>query len=194
MNWEDAAGRGNELSGFGVRAIYLISSLIPLFLSVDTPAVDVIHGGVKSNAIPEWAEAIVHHRVATHSSISELKEEYLHELTWLAADLDLQLFAWGEEIKELQSNRSRYDSLRRNADRKFIGKLFIEAWSEELEPAPSTPFSSNLSDAESKAWRLLSGVIRNVWRVDESGEELDGEGEGILVAPSLMQGNTDTQK
>lgn len=35
-------------------------------LSKTTQAVDIIHGGVKSNALPENAFAIVNHRIAQH--------------------------------------------------------------------------------------------------------------------------------
>lgn len=186
------------------------STSVPFILNPSL-AVDIFHGGVKSNAVPEQAETIINHRVATHSSISELKKQYTNKLRWLAQRLDLQLFAWGEEVQEFHSPRSHsvlYDkngsvihlSPPRERERPFIGKVYFEQYSEGLEPAPKTPISSNLGNEDSKAWRLFSSVIRNVWRVDGDGQAIEnedenqGEGEGIIVAPSLMQGNTDTQR
>jgi len=163
------------------------------------PAVDIFNGGVKSNAVAEQATAVVNHRVATHSSISELKQEYIRELGWLAQQLDLELFAWGEKVEEFHPRSHMHfptdgsGKMRYTENHPFIGKLFIEAWSEPLEPAPKTPISNE--DENAKAWRLFSSVIRNVWKVDEHGEMDESEaGEGIIVAPSLMQGNTDTQR
>ena len=41
-------------------------------LSRTTQAVDIIQGGVKSNALPENAFAIVNHRIAQHRSVRSL--------------------------------------------------------------------------------------------------------------------------
>jgi Gly-Xaa carboxypeptidase len=53
------------------------------------------------------------------------------------------------------------------------------SWWRSLEPSP-------ISTHKSDAWKYFSGVIKHVF--DE-----EGEGNDVLVAPTIAQGNTDTK-
>jgi Gly-Xaa carboxypeptidase len=45
-----------------------------------TQAIDLIGGGVKSNALPEQAWAVVNHRIAIERSVSMLQLRWFHSL------------------------------------------------------------------------------------------------------------------
>ncbi|KAI5959128.1 hypothetical protein CANMA_004146 [Candida margitis] len=51
--------------------------LLSRYLIVSTQAVDTSKAGVKSNALPEYVEAVINHRVAVESTVDEV---YVHDL------------------------------------------------------------------------------------------------------------------
>jgi Gly-Xaa carboxypeptidase len=61
-----------------------------------------------------------------------------------------------------------------NASTAATGKIILSNFDESLEPAPVSPFTT-------PAYKLFSGTIKQVL------------GEDIIVAPTLMTGNTDTK-
>ncbi|KAG8972013.1 hypothetical protein FRC05_010426 [Tulasnella sp. 425] len=130
-----------------------------------TQAIDVIHGGVKSNALPEEAFAIVNHRIAIDSSIQALKNSVIDILSPVASKHNLELV--------------RFDNISVSAtSSSFTGKITLsDAWGNALEPAP-------ISSLDSPAYKLLSGTIRAAWEDAHPGDE------SIIVAPSMMGGNT----
>ncbi|KAJ7927582.1 hypothetical protein B0H13DRAFT_1598716 [Mycena leptocephala] len=54
-----------------------------------TQAVDIIHGGVKVNALPEQATAVVNHRISVDSSVKEIHQRYIKLLTPVAKRFNL---------------------------------------------------------------------------------------------------------
>ncbi|KIO27098.1 hypothetical protein M407DRAFT_73707, partial [Tulasnella calospora MUT 4182] len=133
-----------------------------------TQAVDMIHGGVKSNALPEEAFAIVNHRVAIDSSLEALKESVVNLLSPVISKHNLELVGFNNASVSAPSGSVR-------------GKVTLsDAWGDALEPAP-------ISSTDSAAYQLLSGSIRAAW------EDAHPTEESIIVAPSMMGGNTDTR-
>ncbi|KAG8984577.1 hypothetical protein FRB93_006422 [Tulasnella sp. JGI-2019a] len=133
-----------------------------------TQAVDIISGGVKVNALPEEAYALVNHRVSTDSSIAELQEAIISLFTPFTADRNLALNAFGRDIHQWSPVAP-------------IANVTIgEAFAPALEPAPVTPTTG-------AAWRLLGGTIRSAYR------DAEGDGKEIVVAPITARGNTDTR-
>lgn len=131
-----------------------------------TQAVDLISGGVKINALPEQATAVINHRIDVTSSTSDIRSHIYHTLSLLAHKLGL----------ELVGNGSGWDFIPPSPSlKKSVGKVVLsDAFDSALEPAPFTPLG------EAKPWVLLQGVMRAVWK-------------DILVAPDVMGGNTDTK-
>ncbi|KAF7291986.1 Carboxypeptidase S [Mycena indigotica] len=134
-----------------------------------TQAVDIIHGGVKSNALPEQASAIVNHRIATQSSVKETIDRDAQLVKALAAEFNLSVTAYGEHLTPLGA--PAYGTLELTAP-------------QTLEPAPIAP-----SDA--KPFKLLAGTIRAVFKTARA-DTLDKDKE-IFVMPGIMSGNTDTR-
>ncbi|TAQ84480.1 hypothetical protein B7494_g7200 [Chlorociboria aeruginascens] len=61
-----------------------------------------------------------------------------------------------------------------NTSTSSVGQVILENFGETLEPSPVSPFDTD-------AYKLLSGTIKQVL------------GEDMIVAPSVMTGNTDTK-
>lgn len=131
-----------------------------------TQAVDLISGGVKINALPEQATAVINHRIDVSSSTAKVRQHVYSTLRPVAERLGLAIEGEGDEWGFIQRGAGA---------NKIQGTLILsDAFESALEPAPFTPLG------EARPWVLLQGVMRAVWT-------------DILVAPDLMGGNTDTK-
>ncbi|KAF7356747.1 Gly-X carboxypeptidase [Mycena venus] len=139
-----------------------------------TQAVDIVQGGVKSNALPEQAYALVNHRISTQSSVAETMAHDAALLAPLAAQFNLSYTAFGKAM-----------SL---SDGPALGTLTLkDAYGTFLEPAPVSPIKGKGSEA----YQLLSGTIKATYAAHR-GLDLDAK-DGIAVAPGMSTGNTDTR-
>ncbi|KAF7370754.1 Gly-X carboxypeptidase [Mycena sanguinolenta] len=137
-----------------------------------TQAVDIVHGGVKSNALPEQAYALVNHRIATTSSVHETMVHDTALLAKLAAQYNLSYTAFG-------------DTLLRGGSRTLTLK---DAYGRSLEPAPVSPIAGKGSEA----YQLLSGTIKAT-HAAHRGLDLASKAGQITVVPGMKTGNTDTR-
>ncbi|KAF9530344.1 carboxypeptidase S [Crepidotus variabilis] len=145
-----------------------ISSLVR-----NTQAIDIIQGGVKSNALPEEAWAVVNHRVAVVSSLKEVQERDAALLRKLARKFNLAYEAFGNTITKASASTS--------------GSLVISDWQgTALDVAPVTPYGKDAAP-----YQLLAGTIKATYNAHRGISE--GEGKSIIVAPGIMSGNTDTR-
>ncbi|CAO1620640.1 unnamed protein product [Parajaminaea phylloscopi] len=137
----------------------------------------LFHGGVKVNAIPASSQVDIDHRVALHHTIEYIQEWYTKRLTSFAKQHNLALSAWGQEAAHNPTTPA--------------GKMTLELGSPPLHPAPRTPTSG----ADANAWRLFQSLIRSTWQQPPSQEDraAPSSSQEILVAPSQMNGNTDTR-
>ncbi|KIJ65710.1 hypothetical protein HYDPIDRAFT_110859 [Hydnomerulius pinastri MD-312] len=129
-----------------------------------TQAVDIVEGGVKVNALPERASVVVNHRIGEHSSVGELQQHLIDVLSPVATKYDLTLNAFGRVV--------------RTGD---AGEVTLsDAYGTALEPSPVTP-------AGYGPYSILGGSIKATL---ESSSFYNVT--GVVVAPSLSLGNTDT--
>ncbi|KAH9027920.1 carboxypeptidase S, partial [Lactarius hengduanensis] len=137
-----------------------------------TQAIDLIQGGVKTNALPEGAWAVVNHRIATQRfSVSAVQRRDTDVLKHLSNEFNLSFTAFGSDITPNGAPSA--------------GKLTLtDAWESGLEPAPVTP-----TDEDSAPWQLLSGTIKATYNAHRGLEGADN----IFVSPGVMSGNTDTR-
>ncbi|KAI3403071.1 hypothetical protein KGF56_004131 [Candida oxycetoniae] len=145
-------------------------SLLSRYLISSSQAVDIIHGGVKSNALPEYVEIVVNHRIAVESSVNEIYDHDLFHVQQIAEKFDLGLVSENKTLREETPN----------------GKLVIYKAS-QLEPAPITP-------TVGPVWELFSGNIRHVYeQLAFSDPNSEYHGMQVIVAPGIATGNTDTK-
>ncbi|KAJ7115835.1 hypothetical protein C8R44DRAFT_832690 [Mycena epipterygia] len=137
-----------------------------------TQAIDIIQGGVKSNALPEQAYALVNHRISTQSSVGETMAHDTALLKSLASKFNLTYTAFGVSLSEEGAPA--------------IGTLTLkDAYGTSLEPAPVSPISGD----ESAPYKLLSGTIKATYNAHRSLTD----SSSIAVAPGMSTGNTDTR-
>lgn len=153
-----------------------------------TQAIDLVQGGVKTNALPEEAWAVVNHRIAMQgsvfahglilvratytglvsSTVAAVKERDASLLKHLAKEFNLTYTAFGSAITE--------------GDVPSAGTLTLtDAWGTALEPAPITP-----TGEDTAPWQLLSGTIKATYNAHR---DLEGR-DNIFVSPGIMTGNT----
>ncbi|KAF9786344.1 carboxypeptidase S [Thelephora terrestris] len=160
------------ISDDALRAVESIIFKVPLISSLvgTTRAVDIIGGGVKANALPEDAWAVINHRIATDSSVSEVINIDTQLVKPIAAKFNLSLTSFGDVITD--PSVPYYGSI-----------VLSDPWGNQLEPAPISPYKS------SAAFDILSGTIKSVYNTHRG---LSGD-DNIEVYPSYMTGNTDTR-
>ncbi|EIW79241.1 carboxypeptidase S [Coniophora puteana RWD-64-598 SS2] len=136
-----------------------------------TQAIDLIHGGVKVNALPEQVYAIVNHRISTESSVAVTQAHDRDLLYDFAQQFNLSYVAFGEQLTD--------DNL------PTFGTLVVQNnHGDGLEPAPTTP-----TDADALPYRVLSGSIKAAYN---SHRNIEGD-DNVIVSPGIMSGNSDTR-
>lgn len=135
------------------------------FLVTTSQAVDIIYGGVKSNALPEHASVLINHRIAVEESVESTAQKVLNQVTEFAEKFDLGVVYDGQTIIEPTA-----------------GGYFNYSLNEPLEPAPVTPVGDEI-------WNTFGGALRYLY------EELvfPETDETFIFAPYLSTGNTDTK-
>ncbi|KAI0251422.1 carboxypeptidase S [Lactifluus subvellereus] len=135
-----------------------------------TQAIDLVQGGVKSNALPEEAWAVVNHRIATQSSVAAVQQRDTDALKGLANEFNLSFTAFGSLVSPEGGPTE--------------GTLTLtDAYGTALEPAPMTP-----TNEDSAPWQLLSGTIKATYNAQRG-----LEGDNVVVSPGVLSGNTDTK-
>jgi Gly-Xaa carboxypeptidase len=133
------------------------------YLFTSSVAVDIIHGGVKNNALPERTQITVNHRINVGSSSSVIKTHIASLAAQIAHKYNLTLHAFNGTETPSSITLSHRDTL--------------------LEPAPITPTTLTSSSNSSRLtpFNVLSGTTRALY------------GKELLVSPGIMTGNTDTR-
>lgn len=130
-----------------------------------TQAVDLIHGGVKVNALPEKVNAVVNHRIAEHDSVAAVQAHMTKVILPVAQKYDLSLDAFGTNV---------------TAGSGAGGHVALsDAWGTALEPSPVTP------TGKGDPYQILAGTIK---ATIESAQGY--KAKGVVVAPLLPTGNT----
>lgn len=175
------------------KALVVVQNMllkIPLFKALvgTTQAIDLINGGVKANALPENAVAVVDHRIAADrcvdsltlpstlsfcvilgSSVNAVREHSTAILKPLTTRFNLSYVAFGSHVTE--EGVPSYGML-----------TLSDAWNTALEPAPVTP-----TGPDAVPFQLLAGTIKATYNAHRA-----LQADPITVIPSLGAGNTGT--
>ncbi|KAJ7733233.1 hypothetical protein DFH07DRAFT_871009 [Mycena maculata] len=125
-----------------------------------TQAVNIVYGGVKANALPEVATAIINHRIAEHSSVIEVQDHLVHIISAVAAGFNMSLHAFGRPPVHCAGEKSQI--------------VLTDAFGTGLEPSPVTPIESG------GPYDLLGGTIKASLKT--SGRF---NSTGVVISPSL---------
>ncbi|KAL4268708.1 peptidase M20A family protein [Pleurotus pulmonarius] len=150
---------------------FLFADSVEKSLAGTTQAIDLINGGVKSNALPEQARAVINHRIDSMSSSIIVKERDTTLLKEIAHRFNLSYTAFGDEITE--------------GGVPSAGTISISS-PLVLEPAPVSPIVMD----KTTPYGVLSGSIRATYDARRSQNHLSGD---IFVTPGMPTGNTDTR-
>ncbi|KAH7082898.1 hypothetical protein BKA63DRAFT_501813 [Paraphoma chrysanthemicola] len=133
------------------------------YLFTTSVAVDIIHGGVKSNALPERTQVTVNHRINVGSTSAAVKKHISSLAAQVAKKYNLALHAFNGTETPSSITLSAHPTL--------------------LEPAPVTPTNLHPSSNTTRVtpFAVLSGTTRALY------------GKELLVSPGIMTGNTDTR-
>lgn len=144
---------------------FMRQDLSSKYLVTTSQAVDIIAGGVKSNALPESATVLINHRIAVEETVASTGKKVLDQILAFAKKYDLGVIANDVVMKE--KTKSGY-----------INYVF----NEPLEPAPITPVGDEI-------WNLFGGSLRHLY------EDLvfPDKNDTFIVAPYISTGNTDTK-
>jgi Gly-Xaa carboxypeptidase len=137
------------------------------YLFTSSVAVDIIHGGVKNNALPERTQITVNHRINVGSSSAVIKQHIAALAAQVAGKYNLTLHAFNGTETPSSITLAHGETL--------------------LEPAPITPTSLTspsaavVNDKGVTPYEILSGTTRALY------------GSDLVVSPGIMTGNTDTR-
>ncbi|OBA22245.1 carboxypeptidase S [Metschnikowia bicuspidata var. bicuspidata NRRL YB-4993] len=144
---------------------YLSRDSSTKFLVRTSQAVDVVHGGIKSNALPEHVSVLINHRIALEDSVASTRQKIISQVQNFAVDFGLGLICDGETVLNKTENG-----------------FFSYTTDEPLEPAPLTPVGDGV-------WEVFGGSLRYLY------EDLlsPTSNETYIFAPYIGTGNTDTK-
>jgi Gly-Xaa carboxypeptidase len=142
-----------------------------------TQAVDLVEGGVKVNALPERASAVVNHRIAedrfyfflgrvgirsllTFSSVDDVQQHLIDILTPIALKYDLAVVAFGSNVTSGGAGQVTLTD--------FLGTA--------LEPSPVTPTGYG-------PWAILQASIRAAFAGSPTLNS-----SNVVISPSLSIG------
>ncbi|CAI7672986.1 unnamed protein product [Penicillium bialowiezense] len=140
-------------------------------------AADLIHGGVKTNALPEKISAVVNYRVALHQTPDELRERAVRIISPIAEEHNLTLRVAFPGVEETTEGDA--------SDR----TLTLYPLSKPLVPAPISP----TDPLTSKVWAHFAGVARSVFESHPNPLENSDSKPTVVVTGDVMTGNTDTR-
>lgn len=133
-----------------------------------TQAIDIIHGGVKANALPESTTFLINHRVDFHSSVRDTVLEDVKRAEQIAKKHGYGLLFEDKYLIE-------------PTDLGFIEVSYTKG----LEPAPTSPSSGPI-------WDVLSGTIQDVF-INAFVTNKEHHEKELYVTTGVFSGNTDTR-
>lgn len=144
---------------------YLSKNAETKYLITTSQAVDIIEGGVKSNALPEHVSVVVNSRIAVEENVNTVVSKLKADISTIADKFNLGLIIDNQEIIE-------------PTEHGYFNYSLIES----LEPAPVSPING-------ESWNIFGGSLRYLY------EDLifPDSNDTFIVAPFLSTGNTDTK-
>lgn len=167
---------------------YLLGNRLTKYSIQTSQALDIIHGGLKSNSLPEEVSVVINFRVSIDSSVEATRKKVFDNTLSIAKKygvgivlnetLDDGTFAVSEVVPKTK-----------------VGYFTISDYREFFEPA-------KVSSTEGPTWDTYAGSLRQVYQkfagpiinpVHPPANFSAVKNDLVVVAPGLMTGNTDTK-
>ena len=139
------------------------------FLMQTSQAVDIIHGGVKDNQLPERVETTINYRILPHDKLDDILRQTADLLAPIAHKHSIPVQGFG------------YSDAPRST-----GLLKLSS-NQRLEPSALTSTSP-----DSRIWSLFAGTLVEVL-ADTTSPKTTTRARTVVPAGTLMTGNTDTK-
>lgn len=165
----------DERSNLNVRE-FLNKDRFTSYAIKTTQALDVIQGGVKVNALPEFVDLKINSRVTLEENIEIAFDKFLKDTELIANKYNLGLnvvFPYGNGTEETFIPPTD------------VGVMTIKPIT-ILEPSPITPVNDN-------HWEVFAGTVRHIYEDLAYPGKYANESKQIVVTPGLGTGNTDTK-
>ena len=169
--WLEQALKSDNYEALGEAVAESRGSKIRFTLQ-SSQATDLIHGGVKVNALPERISTTVNYRVALHETPDLIKQRAIRIISPIASKYNITLGAFGTTVIAGEDATSSKNHLE------------LHTLNEPLYPAPLSPTTVGTDSV----WTRFSGVVRSAF---ESVPSLSGR--TVVVSGDVMTGNTDTR-
>ncbi|KAJ4252889.1 hypothetical protein NW762_010795 [Fusarium torreyae] len=172
VRWGNLDGAAHLLAGLSRDTQYTIQT---------SQSVNIINGGQKINALPEFVTVGVNHRFAPQDTIGDIQHRIVHLVENIARKYDLRFepFEDDEDYKEyLMTNGLSHqcDKARNLWKPIYNGTLSVEVKKKSCI-TPKSPTSGPV-------WNTLAGTIRYTYA---------DEASTVVAAPGAMTGNTDAR-
>lgn len=118
-------------------------------------AIDIIHGGLKVNALPEKVTLVANHRIALESNVEETRNKVIDNVLEIADKFGLGVTVNRSSVSP-ETGKVTSFSLETLRDVSKVGNFEVLDFGEFIEPAP-------LSPVEGESWEILSGTIKHVF-------------------------------
>ncbi|KAG0686992.1 hypothetical protein C6P40_003046 [Pichia californica] len=152
---------------------YINSDVKTSYSIKTTQALDIIHGGSKINALPEYIQLMINTRIAMEETHVTTLEKMVRDVEFISKKYDMGLDI--EYQNGTIVNLIPYDS----ASGAFTVKV-----GQYIDPAPLTPTND-------EHWKIFAGSLRHMY------EELAlpdmFKDKRVIVSPGIGSGNTDTK-
>ncbi|KAH3669546.1 hypothetical protein WICMUC_004968 [Wickerhamomyces mucosus] len=146
---------------------YLAGSKSTKYLVRTSQAIDIIHAGVKINAIPEYLKLGINHRISLEKNVDDILNNLIDKAKEISEIFDLNLYLQNQTTI-LENDNSK-------------GSFNI-SWIQPLNPSP---ISNTINDS---AFQILSSTIKSVF------EDIILPNSTVDIVPNLVGGYTDASR
>ncbi|SMN17934.1 similar to Saccharomyces cerevisiae YJL172W CPS1 Vacuolar carboxypeptidase yscS [Maudiozyma saulgeensis] len=169
LQWLIRSARHNRLAEYTLGRLLDMQGDYKYYFRT-SQAIDVIQGGNKANALPEYVTFTINHRIEIESSVNETISHFISLAKKVASKYHYSILLDGKTIINVPPQQNIAPA---TIDIHPIGSL---------EPSPITP-------AEGDLWDILTGTVQYIFE-DSMGK---AEEPNLFMSPALSPGNTDSK-
>ncbi|CAB4251848.1 similar to Saccharomyces cerevisiae YJL172W CPS1 Vacuolar carboxypeptidase yscS [Maudiozyma barnettii] len=169
LQWLISSARHNRLAEYALGRLLDAQESFKYYFKT-SQAIDIIQGGNKANALPEYVTFTINHRIEIESSVNETISHFISLAKIIASKYHYSIFLDGKTVINEHPQKELAPA---SIDIQPIGLL---------EPSPITP-------AEGDLWDILTGTVQYIFE-DSMGKT---SASNLFMAPALSPGNTDSK-